>query len=178
VRRLRIYLSEREYEFVNLDIFADKDRELLTRNNPAQKVPALIDGDQCIYDSRVIFRYLTSKYKEVPLSWSQENLLTLIDAANDSLVSMLLLQRSSIDTEQDSLFFNLQRERVEQVFTVLNDEVLKGHFGEWNYPSICLFCLLDWADFRGLAKWHHFEKLEEFYRKYKLLPVIELTNPR
>ena len=177
-RRLRIYLADREHEFINLDIFADKDRELLTKNNPAQKIPALIDGEQCIYDSRVIFRYLTSKYKEVPLSWPQENLLTLIDAANDSLVSMLLLQRSNIDTEQDGLFFNLQHERIEQVFIALNDEVSKERFTEWDYPAICLFCLLDWAEFRGLAKWQHFTQLKKFHQKYQSLAIVELTNPR
>ena len=177
-RRLRIYLADKEHEFINLDIFANKDRELLTKNNPAQKVPALIDGEQCIYDSRVIFRYLTCKYQEAPLNWSQENLLTLIDAVNDSLVSILLLQRSNVDTEQDSLFFNLQRERIEQVFTVLNEEVKKGCFSDWQYPAICLFCLLDWVEFRSLAKWQHFAQLKEFHQKNNSLAIVERTSPR
>ena len=70
VRRLRLYftlLNVSDFDFVNLDIFSSQDRQLLTENNPAQKVPALIDDEQCIYDSRVIFRYLSEKYQEAPL---------------------------------------------------------------------------------------------------------------
>lgn len=177
-RRLRIYLTNKDHEFINLDIFAEQDRDLLTRNNPAQKIPALIDGEQCIYDSRVIFRYLASKYQEQPLNWTQENLLTLIDAANDSLVSMLVLQRSNIDTEQDTLFFNLQRERVEQVFIALDKEVAQGAFSDWYYPAICLFCLLDWAEFRALAKWQHFSYLKEFHQQHAMKTEVLQTDPR
>ena len=177
-RRLRLYLADREHEFVNLDIFAEKDRDLLTKNNPAKKIPALIDGEQCIYDSRVIFRYLADKYQQAPLSWTQENLLTLIDAANDSLVSILVLQRSNIDTEQDSLFFNLQRERIGQVFNTLDKEIALGSFNDWHYPAICLFCLLDWAEFRDLAKWQHFSNLKAFHQEYESLAAVKLTDPR
>eukprot|EP00487_Bulimina_marginata_P005236 TRINITY_DN2288_c0_g1_i2.p1 TRINITY_DN2288_c0_g1~~TRINITY_DN2288_c0_g1_i2.p1 ORF type:complete len:104 (+),score=24.00 TRINITY_DN2288_c0_g1_i2:331-642(+) len=87
VRRLRLYslqLNVADFEFVPLDIFANSEgRKLLTEKDPAQKVPALIDDEQCIYDSRVIFRYLSDKYQQPSLTWRQENLLTLIDAAND-----------------------------------------------------------------------------------------------
>jgi len=177
-RRLRIFLADEAYEFINLDIFAEKDRDLLTKNNPAQKIPTLIDGEQCIYDSRVIYRYLASKYQQTALTWSQENLLTLIDAANDSLVSMLVLQRSEIDTDKDSLFFNLQRERVEQVFSALDKEVRQGSFNDWNYLTICLFCLLDWAEFRNLAQWQHFSELKVLHQKYSSRAEVKRTDPR
>jgi len=177
-RRLRLFLANEAHEFINLDIFTEKDRELLTQNNPAQKIPTLIDGEQCIYDSRLIYRYLANKYQQTPLTWDEENLLTLIDAANDSLVSMLVLQRSDIDTEQDSLFFNLQRERVEQVFSALNNEVAQGRFNDWYYPTICLFCLLDWTEFRSLAQWQHFSELKLFHLKYSSKAEVKLTDPR
>ncbi len=178
VRRIRLYLANKEFEFVNLDIFGDEDRKQLTENNPAQKIPALIDDDLCIYDSRVIYRYLTQKYQEKPLSWQQENLLTLIDAISDSLVSLLILQRSAVDTSQDSLFFNLQHERAEQVFKSLNDEVAKGHFTRWEYPSICLYCLLDWAEFRGLANWQVYPHLVSFFNQFNRKPAVQSTDPR
>jgi len=178
VRRLRIYMAGKEYQFVNLDIFSDQDRQVLTENNPALKVPALIDKDQCIYDSRVIFRYLAEKYQQPKLTWAQENLLTLIDSVNDSLVSFLLLQRSNVDTLQDGLFFNLQRERTEKVLQVLDSEVAKGAFESWHYPAICLWCLLDWAEFRSLAKWQHLPNLNHFFQQYASLTIVNDTDPR
>ena len=178
VRRIRVYLADKDYQFVNLDIFAEADRSLLTDNNPAQKVPALLDDDLCIYDSRVIYRYLAQKFQDAPLSWDEENLLTLIDSVNDSLVAMLLLQRSDIDTMQEGLFFNLQRERVAKVFEVLDDEVAKGAFNQWHYPAICLWCLLDWAEFRQLAKWQHLPNLASFFQLYASNTILVETDPR
>lgn len=178
VRRIRVYLADKAYQFVNLDIFAEQDRKILTDNNPAQKIPALLDEEECIYDSRVIFRYLAEKYQQPRLTWSQENLLTLIDSVNDTLVSTLLLQRSNVDTMQEGLFFNLQRERVETVFKVLDNEVAKGAFSQWHYPAICLWCLLDWAEFRSLAKWQHFIHLNQFYQEHASRGILADTDPR
>ena len=181
VRRLRLYLAQQQindYEFVNLDIFASKDRLLLTQNNPAQKVPALHDDEQCIYDSRVIFRYLAQKFQQTTLTWQQENLLTLIDAVNDSIVSILLLNRSEIDTTQDKLFFNLQHERVEQVMGTLSTFVDNGEFKSWGYPAICLFCLLDWVKFRELYDFSELLPLTEFHKNSLEKLGVNETNPR
>lgn len=178
VRRLRIYLTDKAYEFVNLDIFAEQDRAVLTVNNPTKKIPALIDGELCIYDSRVIYRYLAEKFSEDNLSWQQENLLTLIDSVNDALVSMLLLKRSNIDTQQDALFFNLQRERTDSVFTTLDKAVADDQFNDWHYPAICLWCLLDWVDFRELAEWRRYAHLVQFFEQNKDRDILAKTDPR
>ena len=138
VRRLRIWLANVDHEFINLQIFADDDRQTLAKHNPALKVPMLLDGDNTILDSRVIYRYLTDKFDYPRPSWEQENHLTLIDAANDSLVNMLMLQRSEINTDEDRLYFNLQRERVDTTLQHLNELVEEGYFSDWNYPAICL----------------------------------------
>ncbi len=157
VRRLRLYLLEKEYKFVDLDIFSTEGREILTKNNPVQKIPVLIEDDGvCIYDSRVIYRYLANKYGDDVLTWPQENLLSLIDAANDALINLLLLSRSQLDSSEDRLFYNLQHERIAQVLSALDQKVEDGEFEQWHYPSICLFCLLDWIDFREL---HNLDKL-------------------
>jgi len=129
-------------------------------------------------DTDVIYRYLTEKYEQPKLTWAQENLLTLIDSVNDALVSTLLLQRSNIDTMQEGLFFNLQRERVEMVFKTLDEEVGKGMFNQWHYPAICLWCLLDWTEFRALAQWQQYPKLSQFYNKHASLTVLAETDPR
>ena len=176
-----MYLAQQnitDYEFVNLDIFSTDDRQLLTDNNPAQKVPALVDNDLCIYDSRVIFRYLAQKYQQAPLFWPQENLLTLIDAANDSLVSLFLLTRSNLDNKEDKLFFNLQHERVEKVMSALNKAVNDGEFEQWHYPAICLYCLLDWADFRQLYSLKDKVDLARFHKDNTNKTGVVETDPR
>ena len=181
VRRIRLYLLQlnvTDVELVNLDIFASEDRQLLTDNNPAQKVPALVDGELCIYDSRVIFRYLSQKYRQSAPTWPQENLLTLIDAASDSLVSLLLLKRSGLDISEDKFFFNLQHDRIEQVFSVLAKSVSDGGFENWGYPAICLYCLLDWTEFRQIYDFSSFAELVEFQRVSANYEGIAKTDPR
>jgi len=178
VRRLRLFLLKHDYEFINLDIFSAQGREILTKNNPAQKVPALIDDEQCIYDSGVIFRYLTEKFKLEKLTWPQENLLSLIDAVNDSLVSILICDRSGFDVSQDKLFFNLQHERTANVLQVLDEAVEKNAFNQWHYPSISLFCLLDWVEFRQLHQWKNHPNLVTFYHNAKNRAGIQETDPR
>jgi glutathione S-transferase len=178
VRRIRLFLEGRDYQFINLDIFADEDRKLLTDANPAQKIPALIDGEDCIYDSGVIYRYLTEKFQLPKLTWEQENLLTLIDAVNDSLVSMLIMKRSGFDIEQDKFFFNLQRERCQKVLTVLEGEVKKGRFNQWNYLTIALYSLLDWIQFRVLYDLTPYSALVEFINNFSNKDIVKLTDPR
>ncbi len=150
VRRLRIWMANLEHEFVNMQIFAGSDRKVLAERNPTLKIPMLEDDNEVIYDSRVIYRYLNEKFDFPRPSWEQENQLTLIDAATDSLVQMLLLERSELDTASDTMYFNLQRERVDATLTHLNGLVEQGHFKNWNYPAICLYCLVDWIEFRTL----------------------------
>ena len=177
-RRIRLYLVDVEYEYTNLDIFATDDRKTLTATNPTLKVPVLIDGEQSIYDSRVIYRYLAQKYQYPVLSWTQENLLTLIDAANDSLVTLLISKRSGFDVNADKLLFTLQNERVEKLLSVLNEEVAAGQFAQWQYPSICLFCLLDWIEFRDLYDYRQYKHLVAFFQSSSKQKGIKSTDPR
>ena len=72
VRRIRLLLGDADYDFVSLDIYG-AGRDELRRNNPALKIPMLQDGDQAVYDSRVIARYLAHKQGIAALSWDQEN---------------------------------------------------------------------------------------------------------
>lgn len=182
VRRIRLLLAERPCDFVNLDIYGEGRAEL-RRVNPALKVPMLEDEGQSIFDSRVIARYLIEKglsdqTGQAPLSWEQENLLTLIDAANDSFVTLLLSKRSGLDINQDTLFYNLQHERIRTTFKELVRRVEQGEFEQWHYPSICLFCLVDWVDFRNIADFSEFEALLAFRDRNRDQPMVSETNPR
>ena len=180
VRRLRAFALEEDinFEFINLNIFADKDRETLVKLNPTRKIPMLVDSEQVVFDSNVIYRYLTEKRNLKPLSWSEENTLTLINSANDSLVEVLLCQRSGFDTQEDKLFFNLQRERVEGVLKELNQSVKNGQFTQYNYLAVSLYCLLDWIVFRNLADLSPFSALLEFHSQHTARQSNQLTSPQ
>lgn len=182
VRRIRLYLQDKKYEFTSLDIFSPEGRDILVKNNPAQKVPALLDEGHYIYDSRVIYRYLAKKFADRELSWDEENQLTLVDAVNDSLVSLFLNEKSGFDTKQDVLFFNLQHQRISKVLSTLNEYVAQGQFLPASYPSICLYALLDWINFRNLYDWQAYHALKDFYKAIQedktLSAYIKATDPR
>lgn len=178
VRRLRMWMANMPHEFINLQIFEGKDRELLAKHNPTLKVPMLEDNQEIIFDSRVIFRYLSAKHDFPVPSWEQENHLTLIDAANDSFVNILLLKRTGFDTEQDGMYFRLQQERVDATLQHLNDLVESGHFKDWNYVAICLFCLVDWIEFRTLHDLSGLDALRQFRQDNAQRIEVTATDPR
>ncbi|ALS97341.1 glutathione S-transferase family protein [Lacimicrobium alkaliphilum] len=178
VRRLRLWLANVEHEFINMQIFSGPDRELLASMNPTLKIPMIEDDGKVIYDSRVIFRYLSDKFSEKALSWQQENLLTLIDSANDSLVQSLILKRSDIEEDNSKLIFRLQNERVQTILEHLNRLVEEGEFSNWHYPEICLYCLVDWIEFRELHDLSAMPALLEFQARHNDRIEVTTTNPR
>ena len=177
VRRIRLLLGGSDYEFASLDIYG-ADRDELRRNNPALKIPMLIDDEHSIYDSRVIARYLSQKMGFADLSWAQENQLTLIDAANDSMVTIALSKKSGLATDSDIMFYGLQHERIERSIDALSAMAAEGAFDEWHYPSICLYCLVDWAEMRGLFDFSGHAPLLELKQRFKDKPSVAETDPR
>jgi glutathione S-transferase len=182
VRRLRIWLANTEHEFVNLQIFAEQDRQILAAKNPTMKIPMLEDSSgkavQIIFDSRVIYRYLTDKFDDPLLSWEQENRLTMIDSANDSLVQMFILSNSDIQPDEDKLYFKLQKERVNAILLHLNEMVASQQFASWNYPAICLYCLIDWIEFRNLHNMQGLTDLFAFHDDNAQRIEVTATDPR
>lgn len=181
-RRLRIWLANTQHEFINLKIFEKQDREKLMVLNPTMKIPMLVDSEgeheQAIFDSRVIYRYLNQKFADPVLTWEQENQLTLIDAANDSLVQMFILAQSGIQADESLLFFKLQKERVNAVLIQLDELVAQGHFANWNYPAISLFCLIDWIEFRSLHNLKGLTDLLAFHENNAQRIEVTATDPR
>jgi glutathione S-transferase len=178
VRRSRIVLSSTPHEFIDLQIFSSEDRALLASRNPTMKVPCLEDDGRMIFDSRIIFNYLSEKLMLNPLTWEEENQLTLIDAANDSFVQLLLLQRSDVDVEADKLFFSLQKERINNVLDTLDGQREKGAFNAWNYPEISLYTLIDWVLFRQLNTLQDYPALLDFHEQHRDRIELTATDPR
>ena len=178
VRRIRLLLADVAHDFVNMNIFAGNDRELLAAKNPTLRIPMLEDNDQMIFDSGVIYRYLTAKLNLKPLSWYQENQLSVINAVNDSLVMLLQCTRSGMDTSEDKLFFNLQRERVATSLYVLELQAENGEFANWDYPAMALFCLVDWTLFRELIELDDYPALLKFVKDNASQAGVSASDPR
>lgn len=178
VRRTRILLADKEHDFKLVNIFNPDEKAALKRVNPTIKIPMLQDDDQTLYDSRVIYRYIQQKFDLPTLSWEQENLLTVIDAINDSLVQMFLLSRSGIDTSPDALYFKNQRDRFAEAFSAIEQAAAEQQFNEWHYPAICLFCLVDWVLFRNLYDLTHYPNLLAFHEQYKNRQDCLSTAPK
>ncbi|MBB6520256.1 glutathione S-transferase family protein [Pseudoteredinibacter isoporae] len=178
VRRLRLWLAAEDYDYVQLDILGPEGREALRQHTPAMKIPVLIDSEHTVYDSRVIYEYLNQKLKKERLSWEQQNTLTLIDAVNDSFVIMIMMDRSCIDNSQDILIANLQRDRIEQTLSILEQKCQGGEFSQWQYPAICLYCLLDWIEFRELYELGAYPALQAFKQASEAQPMVNDTDPR
>jgi len=67
VRKVMAVLAIKEVPYEHIPSMPFSGDQELARVSPLQKVPALIDGDLNIADSKVICRYLESAYPEVPV---------------------------------------------------------------------------------------------------------------
>ncbi|MCY7294611.1 glutathione S-transferase family protein [Alteromonas sp. a30] len=167
VRRTRLLLADTDFTFNKINIFNPEDKAELRKVNPTLKIPMLQDGDNYIYDSKVIYRYIAEKLGLPKCSWDQENLLTTIDSANDTFVQLFLLTKSDFDVKSDRLYFNMQQARLDTVLPFLDEQAKTGAFDEWHYPSICLFCMMDWLMFRKFHDFSVYENLMAFHARFK-----------
>lgn len=178
VRRIRVVLAQTPHEFIDLQIYGGADREVLASRNPAMKIPCLEHNGEMILDSRIIYAYLAEHLDLEPLTWEEENLLTLIDAVNDSFVNLLILTRSDVDVDEDRLFFRLQKERIDSVLDALELHLEQGGFSQWSYPEICLYTMVDWVIFRKLHNFNGFTNLLAFHEKHQERIELTATDPR
>ncbi|MDX1537784.1 glutathione S-transferase family protein [Arsukibacterium sp.] len=178
VRRIRLLLADAPCEFIKLNILEGADRETLAAMNPTLRIPMLIDAEQTIFDSGVIYRYLAAKQGIEALSWYQENQLTVINAVNDSLVMLFQCSRSGLDTNEDKLFYNLQRERIATSLFVLEQQAANVEFASWRYPAMALYTLLDWIMFRELLELDDYPALLAFVAANKQQPMVAESDPR
>jgi glutathione S-transferase len=65
--KIRIILYEKGIDFESSEIHTEDQRAELLRANPRAEVPALVDGDTVLYDSKVIAEYLEERFPQPPL---------------------------------------------------------------------------------------------------------------
>lgn len=175
VRRTRILLEGIPYDFKEMDIF-NADAKLLKEINPVNQIPVLVDGDHKVWDSRQIFNYLNMIHRFQNMDWEDENLLTAIDGAMNSAVSLLLMKRSNMDIYGNEMFIKRQRERIESVLDYLKSYLEKSACDEWTIHSISLYCFLDWGTFREIINIDQRPECKKLLAAFKDKEIIKSTQ--
>ncbi len=178
VRRLRLLLPQEQYDFRQIDIFATSSREKLKQLSPLLKLPILQIGETAVWDSRVIFNELVRQGYHAPLSLGEENLLTAISDCSDSLIQILMAQRSKIIFSPGSPLYTSHFERVANTMEFLDSQVRDGQFSKWNFLAMSLYAMVDWIDFRSLVSLAEYSALLEFRNRNKNEARIGITDPR
>lgn len=176
VRRIRMLMENIPYEFKELNIFETEDSITLNKVNPVNQVPVLLDGEEPIWDSRQIFNYINMRYKLHNMEWKDENTLTAIEGAMNSAVSLLLMKRSSMNTDEPYMFVNRQKERIESVLDYLKPYIENQGLKEWTFITMTIYCFLDWAKFRNLASFDHRPECQRFLAHHSDKNIVKLTE--
>lgn len=187
-RRLRLLLHGRTYEFKAINYLENPDdAAFLKQFTPINKIPVLVDGETKIFESRVIANYLMKKYHDLKttpwlsLSIEDENVLSMVDAANDVAVNFFLLRRGGLDLETKNWYVERQKERVPALFDQLEPWAKSRNENDpthWNYVAMSLFSYVDWALFRNMADFSSHGGLTNFVERFSKHPGITETSPR
>ncbi len=176
VRRIRLLLGDTSYEFKEINPFDTEGASELNKINPINQIPLLVAGEQTIWDSRQIFNYLNSFHRYQNMDWDDENLLTAIDGAVSSAVSLMLMKRSGFEIDENVMFLNRQRDRIESILDYLKPYLKSEALKNWNFHTMTLYSFLDWAVFRELIGLDKRPECVEFLNKYKNLPIVIKTQ--
>ncbi len=176
VRRIRMLMESIPFDFREINIYESEGHLELSRLNPVKQIPVLIDGDRTIWDSRVIFSYLSDKYGLARLNWEQENLLTAIDGALNSGVALLLMKRSGIDITSPLMIVNRHRERIESVLDFLLPFATGDGLRDWNFVTMSLYSFIDWALFREVITLNDRPAYKIFLSTHAERPSVRATQ--
>lgn len=180
VRKLRLLLWEnKDLEFIAINYLEENDGKLLKDINPLNQIPLLIDGEQKVYDSRIIFNYLTNKMKLPALNIEDENRLSAIDTAMSSGVSLFSIRKGGIDIVQtDHYYIIRQKERLPSIFQYLAPWVKTlDPKKDWNYLSMSLYSLVYWLELRDIYHCHSHPEIIAFMERFEQCPGVLETKP-
>lgn len=179
VRKLRLLLfSDKTLVFKSVNYFEEEGYNYLKKISPFNQLPILLDGEQPIYESRVMFNYLAKKNNWTPLTLEEENILSAIDVTLSSAVNLFSLRKGGIDIEDGKNYFiERQRERLPSLLNSLspwakNQDPEK----DWNYLTMSLYSMLYWMDFRDIHKVDQYPDLQDFLERFKNCPGVTETN--
>lgn len=171
VRRIRLQLADRPYEFETIDVFSTEGQRRLKEFTPTARIPVLIDGGTIIWDSLLIALHL-SDYG-IPLHILKQ--LVLINELSDAGIQLFQLRKFGTDPNDDGQFSKNNLRRIAQILDHFENKNLK----EWNTMTQWLFCTLDWFEFRKVHHWqNNHPQLTLFHQDSLQRPFVSATDPR
>lgn len=179
VRKIRLFLWEdKTVVFKPVNYFEEEGNKYLKSINPFNQLPMLLDGEQPIYDSRVMFNYLAKKKAMEPLTIEEENILSAIDTTLASAVNLFSLRKGGIDIEAGNHYFiERQRERLPSLLGLLIPWSLKQDpKKDWNYLTMSFYSLVYWLEFREMYDIRKHPELVDFLERFKNCPGVQETD--
>lgn len=151
----------------------------LAKETPINRVPYLLDGEQIVFDSRVIIQYVAQKHQLTPLTIDEENKVSAIYSAMDAGVALYLLKRDGIDTAGPGFFLSRQRARIPnnlKFVTPWAESLRSDRPRDWNFASMALYSFLHWGNARQLFQISQYPSLAEFFDRFKDCPGVQGTG--
>jgi len=184
VRKLRIFMHYNNipFEFKSINYMEAKDSEYLKSQNPLNKIPFLLIDEKILFDSRVIYNFLSAdlvqKGQKLPDCLEDENATTEIDGFLETAVNLFALRRGGLDIEsKENSYVIRQKERIELILNALEKWTLNDKKAtSWNYQTMSLYCALEWANFREMITLSNRPVLVDFQAKFKTSPFVEETK--
>lgn len=179
VRKIRLLLYNIPHELRIVDYTKEDGNNYLKSVNPINKLPVLIDGEKTIYDSRVIYNYLSKKNNWRELSIAEENIVTMIDGAMDSSINLFVLARGGLDLENGNTYIKRQKERITAILDSLVPWVKTldaNNPDHWNFLTISLYSYLFWLNFRKLNDLNSYPEFKKFLEDFSNAPGVAETT--
>lgn len=185
VRRIRILAAELGVPYDWVDTSTEEGQASLRRCSPLWKIPVLEHGGDAVFDSRVIARVLLQNPGAGSLRpWNQpsvleENLVTVIDGALDSLINVMYLGRDGIGSDR-AAYLTKQRDRAAAAMQWVESHLHGASLlpdGGFGLPEIALISTLDWMRFRDIYDVSVHPGLEAFSEAHAARPSVADTAP-
>lgn len=179
VRKLRLLLhGDTNVVFQPVNYLDEEGNKFLKSINPFNQIPLLLDGDQPVYDSRIIFNYIAKKKNLKPLTIAEENILSGIDAILATGVNLFSLRKGGINIEDPSNYFLVrQKERIPSLLEMLKPWVVaQKPESDWNYLTMSMYTMLYWIEFRDIYKTSDIPEMADFLDRFKNCPGVAETD--
>jgi glutathione S-transferase len=178
VRRVRIVAAEVGEPIDTIDTAQDAGMAQLREISPIRKVPVVVIDGRTLFDSRVIIDWLTTTRGwggVVPPRdrWREQNLVSAVDAALDSVIQLFYLKRDGVAAE-GSAYARRQLDRADAIFAWLAHQMVSFDFG---LPEIAVVTALDWMDFRGAYPTERAAGLAPIRAAFADRPSLASTRP-
>ncbi|HVJ65108.1 MAG TPA: glutathione S-transferase [Bdellovibrionota bacterium] len=158
-----------------------EDAAALASESPINKVPIMeLDGDQKLFDSRVIVAYLTGEYRLSAPSVEEENIVSAIYSCMDVSVVLFLMKNSGYDIDANNSYLRRQRERIPRNLEYIKNWAASldpANPAHWNYASMSLYSFLYWAEHRTQTVHLNEQPIfASFMKKFESAPGVRETH--